>query len=87
MCAFLVKCKSLVEEMCDMGVALVSKDDGYTREQGTLALASIVKKYIPEYVDVDTSSSVFYTEAEAAYIMWHVFRTIRERRVRFPSPL
>ena len=87
MYVFLFKCKSLVEEMCDMGVALVSKDDSYTREQGTFSLTSIIKKYTPEYNDFDTSSSGFYTEAEAAYIMWHVFRTIRERRVCLPSLL
>lgn len=61
--------------------------DGYERPESALPFSSVIRKQLPNVPDEAFSHAPgLYSEAEAAYIMWHVFRTLRDRS--FPvSPL
>ena len=62
-----------------MGVAMGNADGVYVREKRTLELPAIISRVRGTQVDSDSKSSAVYSEAEARFIMWHVFRTIQER--------
>lgn len=61
--------------------------DGYERPESALPITDVIRKQLPNVPEEEFSHAPgLYSEAEAAYIMWHVFRTIRD--CSFPvSPL
>lgn len=65
-----------------MGVAMLNTDGVYVREKRTLELPTIVSRIRGSQsspADLDNKNRSVYSEAEARFIMWHVFRTIQER--------
>lgn len=65
-----------------MGVAMLNTDGVYVREKRTLELPTIVSRIRGSQstpADLDNKNGSVYSEAEARFIMWHVFRTIQER--------
>lgn len=83
LCSCLISCHDyVVEELCDMGVVMVNNDGVYAREKRTLELPTIIssiRRTQNAQVDSDNKTNSVYSEAEARFIMWHVFRTIQER--------
>ena len=57
--------------------------DGYERPASALPFTSVIRNQLPNVPEeAFVHADGLYSEAEAAYIMWHVFRTIRDRVFR-----
>lgn len=86
--AFFANCSFVVEELCDLGVAMTSEEESFRRDSITIPLLSIVEKSGHSIVEAPSSgvttmkpsNPTVFSEAEACYIMWHLFNTVRDRR-------
>lgn len=61
---------------------MVNNDGVYAREKRTLELPAVISRIGSTQnaqPDSDNKNSSVYSEAEARFIMWHVFRTIQQR--------
>lgn len=76
----------LFEELCDLGVAMTSEEESFRRDSITIPLLSIVEKSGHSIVEAPSSgvttmkpsNPTVFSEAEACYIMWHLFNTVRD---------
>jgi hypothetical protein len=70
----------LVEEYCGIGSAMIGKNGIYARNKKASHLKEIIKQQEldPENIAVPEEAKIVYDEAEACYIMWHLFHIVEE---------
>ena len=87
LCSFIGNYSYLVEELCDLGVVMESEEESFRRDAKSSPLLSIVEKsghndmklFSHGVATTNASNPTVFSEAEACYIMWHLFCTIRDR--------
>ena len=87
LCIFYKIGSCLVEELCDYGVLMGYEEELFKRDAKTYPLQSIVEKsghndvklFGHDNAVANVANPTVFSEAEACYIMWHLFCTIRDR--------